>query len=99
MADSLYRDRRVRSLLEPHIGGITIDHLREALFDDFASPWSVCRPPRDNFEGNLSASVAMVLMEPERGVMEVAPLPAINRTFTTYTLEMEQPAAAARAAE
>jgi len=100
--DSLYRDRRVRILLEPHIGSITMDHLREALFDDFASPWSVCRPPRDNFEGNLSASVAMVLMEPARGVMEVAPLPAINRSFTTYTLEPEAPTRArarAQAAE
>ena len=35
----------------------------------------------------------MILMEPERGVMEVAPLPALNRQFTTYTLDM---AAAAR---
>jgi isopenicillin-N N-acyltransferase like protein len=30
----------------------------------------------------------MILMEPERGVMEVAPLPALNRQFTTYTLDM-----------
>ena len=44
----------------------------------------------------------MVLMEPARGVMEVAPLPAINRSFTTYTLEPEAPTRArarAQAAE
>jgi hypothetical protein len=67
--------------------------VKEALFDDFATPWAVCRPPRRNLSNNLSATVAMILMEPERGVMEVAPLPALNRQFTTYTLDM---AAAAR---
>jgi isopenicillin-N N-acyltransferase like protein len=86
--DSLYRDIRVRGILEPQIGAITLDAVKEALFDDFATPWSVCRPPRRNLSNNLSATVAMILMEPERGVMEVAPLPALNRQFTTYTLDM-----------
>jgi isopenicillin-N N-acyltransferase like protein len=93
--DSLYRDLRVRGILEPQIGSITLDAVKEALFDDFATPWGVCRPPRRNLSNNLSATVAMILMEPGRGVMEVAPLPALNRQFTTYTLEM---AAAARPA-
>jgi isopenicillin-N N-acyltransferase-like protein len=86
--DSLYRDVRVRGILEPQIGAITLDAVKEALFDDFATPWAVCRPPRRNLSNNLSATVAMILMEPERGVMEVAPLPALNRQFTTYTLDM-----------
>jgi isopenicillin-N N-acyltransferase-like protein len=84
--DSLYRDRRVRQLLEPHIGRLTIEHLRAAFLDDWQSPWSVCRPPRKNLEDNLSATVAMVLMRPAEGHMEIAPLPALNRRFTTYTL-------------
>jgi isopenicillin-N N-acyltransferase-like protein len=87
--DSLYRDVRVRQLLEPHIGAITRDHVKAALFDDYESPWSVCRPPRLNTSNNLSASVAMVVMEPALGVMEVAMLPALNREFTTYRLDME----------
>src|SRR5258708_21775613 len=86
--DSLYLDLRVRGILEPQIGAITLDAVKEALFDDFATPWAVCRPPRRNLSNNLSATVAMILMEPERGVMEVAPLPALNRQFTTYTLDM-----------
>ena len=36
--DSLYRDIRVRELLQPHIGAITLDTVKAALFDDFASP-------------------------------------------------------------
>lgn len=85
---SLYRDIRVRELLEPQIGSITFDSVKTALFDDFADPWSVCRPPRKNLSNNLSATVAMILMEPASGTMEVAPLPALNREFTTYKLEI-----------
>ena len=82
------RDLRVRSLLAPAIGSITVDAVKAALFDDFATPWSVCRPPRLSLTDNLSATVAMVVMEPALGIMEVAPLPALNRRFTTYRLEM-----------
>lgn len=94
--DSLYRDLRVRQLIEPHIGAITPEHVKEALFDDFESPWSVCRPPRLNTSNNLSASVAMVVMEPALGLMEVAMLPALNREFTQYRLDMQAPAVAGR---
>ena len=31
----------------------------------------------------------MIIMEPAAGVMEVAPLPAVNRTFTRYSLAEE----------
>jgi isopenicillin-N N-acyltransferase-like protein len=84
--DSLYRDLRARSLLEPHIGAIDRETVKAVLFDDFQSPWSVCRPPRMNVGNNLSATVAMVVMEPALGVMEVAMLPALNRNFSEYRL-------------
>jgi isopenicillin-N N-acyltransferase-like protein len=86
--DTLYRNIRVRDLLEPSIGAITFDTVKTALFDDFAYPWSVCRPPRLTVTNNLSATVAIVLMEPASGLMEVAPLPALNRQFTSYRLEV-----------
>ncbi|MHC2620559.1 isopenicillin-N N-acyltransferase-like protein [Bradyrhizobium huanghuaihaiense] len=88
--DSLYRDIRVRDLLQPHIGSITFDTVKNALFDEFAYPWSVCRPPRRNLSNNLSATVAMILMEPASGMMQAAPLPALNREFTTYQLEIDE---------
>ncbi|EJN10636.1 Acyl-coenzyme A:6-aminopenicillanic acid acyl-transferase [Bradyrhizobium sp. YR681] len=88
--DSLYRDIRVRDLLQPHIGSITFDTVKTALFDEFAYPWSVCRPPRRNLSNNLSATVAMILMEPASGTMQAAPLPALNREFTTYRLEIDE---------
>ncbi len=85
--DSLYRDRRVQSLLAPHYGSITRGHVKGALFDRFADPWSVCRPPRQTLSSNLSATVAMIVMDPAAGLMEVAMLPALNREFQRFTLE------------
>lgn len=87
MPDSLYRDTRVRALLEPKLGRLTAEDVKAALFDDFLTPWSVCRPPRLNPAGVMSATVAMVVMQPDIGLMEVAPLPALNRAFTTYRLD------------
>ncbi|RWP42875.1 MAG: acyl-CoA--6-aminopenicillanic acid acyltransferase [Mesorhizobium sp.] len=87
--DSLYRDHRVRRRLSARHGDVTIDDLKEALFDDFASPFSVCRPRIRKKGGNLSATVAMIVFEPAAGVMEIAPLPAENREFTRYELTLD----------
>ncbi len=88
--DSYYRDMRVREKLEASGRALTRDDMKAAFFDDFGKPYSVCRPPRPGSNsGDLSATVAMVIMEPKAGVMEVAPLPALNRTFTRYSLAEE----------
>jgi isopenicillin-N N-acyltransferase-like protein len=90
MPDSLYRDIRVRGLLKPATGAkLTRDDVKRALFDKFEWPWSVCRPPRASFSTNLSATVAMIVMEPALGVMDVALLPALTEDFTRFTLEMD----------
>ncbi|MBB1596060.1 C45 family peptidase [Achromobacter sp. UMC46] len=86
--ESAYRDWRVRRLLNEKTQ-LTREDLKRALFDDFGAPYSVCRPPRPGSHDNLSATVAMVVMEPAAGLMEVAPLPALNRTFTRYSLTAE----------
>ncbi|HWK65301.1 MAG TPA: C45 family peptidase [Rhizobiaceae bacterium] len=89
MPDSLYRDIRVRQLIEPHLGKATLTDAANALLDDFETPWSVCRPPRPSKVTNLSATVATVLMEPTLGQMHVAMLPALCPEFTTYELAMD----------
>lgn len=83
--DSLYRDWRVRRHLEAVAGGIGIDNLKAAFFDDFGTPYSVCRPRNLAKHDRLSATVAMVVMEPASGFMEIAPMPAENRVFTRYS--------------
>ncbi|MCU5772980.1 C45 family peptidase [Erwiniaceae bacterium BAC15a-03b] len=84
--DSLYRSWRVSQLLagKPLLNE---EDMKAAFFDNFGAPYSVCRPPRPGFNSDLSATVAMIVMTPADGVMDVAPLPAINQTFTRYTLD------------
>ena len=45
--DSLYRDFRARQLLEPKIGRITVDDVKDTLRDHFGHPRSICRHPHD----------------------------------------------------
>jgi isopenicillin-N N-acyltransferase-like protein len=87
---SIYRDRRVREHLAQRLDGgrgkLSLDDLRAAFFDDYAAPWSVCRPPRPNNRGNTVATAAMILMRPGEGHLEACPMPALNKRFTTYSL-------------
>lgn len=88
---TLYREQRVREMLAPRAGDITVEAVKQALLDDYQSPWSVCRPPRSDFgRDTRSATVSTVVMQPELGVMEVANLPALDPTFTTYRLPCGQ---------
>lgn len=86
MPSTLYRDLRARDLLTPKLGSVTVADVREAFLDDFQSPYSLCQPERPNSKGIVTATVAMVIMEPELGVMEVAPLPSRGTKPVTYSL-------------
>ncbi|MGK9233478.1 acyl-CoA--6-aminopenicillanic acid acyltransferase [Inquilinus limosus] len=88
--ESYYRDWRVQQHLQAKRGQLTAEDMKAAFFDDFGAPYAVCRPPRPSQRNNLSATVAMVIMRPAEGTMEVAPLPALNRTFTTYSLDLSR---------
>lgn len=85
--DSLYRHSRVRALLTPKRGDLTLDDLREALFDDYGTPYSVCRPPRAVPGGPVTSTAAMILMDAAQGVLQAIPGPFANRTVTEYRLE------------
>jgi isopenicillin-N N-acyltransferase-like protein len=82
--DSLYRDRRVMELLPDRPD---TEDVKRALFDDFGAPYAVCRPPIDEGDGNLGATVAMIVMVPARGVMEICAMPALSRSFVRYSLD------------
>ncbi|TDQ83896.1 acyl-CoA:6-aminopenicillanic acid acyl transferase [Dongia mobilis] len=96
LGDSFYRDKRVARLLDKP--KLTTEDLKAAFFDDFAAPFAVCRPVLPNSAGDLSATVAMIVMDAKAGYMDVAPLPAHNRDFTRYSLH-DAPVSLARAAE
>lgn len=86
--DSYYRDWRVRQLLNAS-PMLDRNAVKAALFDDFGTPYSVCRPPRPGTRNTMSATVAMIVMHPGKGEMDVAPLPALNQIFTRYSLHHE----------
>ena len=86
--DSYYRDYRVREALLKKVGRIGVDDVKTALFDKFGDPYGVCAPPQPR-DGSIAATVAMIVMQPQQGCMEIAPMPALNRTFTRYDLKME----------
>ena len=90
--DSIYRDKRVRDQLSPKRGKLTLEDFRQAFFDDWGTPYSVCRPPRLNSRGVSTATTAMILMRPAEGHLEACPMPALNRQFTTYTLTPDRTA-------
>jgi isopenicillin-N N-acyltransferase-like protein len=79
----------VRQLIEPHIGQVTVETVKNALSDTFETPWSVCRPPRRSLSNNQSATVAMIVMVPGEGRLEVALLPALGAHFWSYDLDMQ----------
>ncbi|QBR02229.1 C45 family autoproteolytic acyltransferase/hydolase [Paraburkholderia pallida] len=84
--DSYYRDWRVRQLLNA-APKLDRNAVKAALFDAFGTPYSVCRPPRPGTRHTMSATVAMIVMQPASGEMDVAPMPALNRVFTRYSLQ------------
>jgi isopenicillin-N N-acyltransferase like protein len=84
--DSYYRDWRVRQLLNA-APKVDRNAVKAALFDAFGTPYSVCRPPRPGTRHTMTATVAMIVMQPASGEMDVAPMPALNRVFTRYSLQ------------
>lgn len=85
--ESFYRDWRVRKLMDERGRKLTGADMKAALFDDFLTPYSVCRPPRKSETNGISSTVAMVIIDAGAGVMEVAPMPALNREFLSYPLD------------
>ncbi len=83
--DSLYRDWRVRELLKAK-ASISREDVVAALADRFGYPYAVCRPPLAEHDGNLSATVALIVMDPGCGHMDIAPMPALGVSFTRYAL-------------
>jgi len=71
--DSLYRDFRARQLLEPKIGGITVDDIKAVLRDEFGAPRAICRYPHDYPGQEPTMTIASLVFDLGEQVMHVAP--------------------------
>lgn len=85
--DTLYRHQRVRDLLEPKIGEITVEDIQDALRDHTGYPKSVCRHPDErDADHRRSASIASVVMDLDERVMYVASGPPCSHEYRRVTL-------------
>lgn len=84
--DTYYRTWRVRELLEASGSKISIADVRRALADDWATPYSVCRPPRGTLTGGRTATVATFFLDTTAHTMDIAVMPSFGQSFTRYGL-------------
>ncbi|MEX2644078.1 MAG: C45 family peptidase [Acetobacterales bacterium] len=92
---TLYRDRRVESLLRPRAGSITVDDVFAALADDFGAPRAVCRPPVPRRDGSFSTTAASIVMDVTAGRMWVRMAPWREGRRQSFDLGARPVAAAA----
>ncbi|HUZ01018.1 MAG TPA: C45 family peptidase [Thermomicrobiaceae bacterium] len=92
--DTLYRHQRVRDLLEPKIGQITVEDVQQALTDHVGYPRSVCRHPEGPEGTDQTMSIASVVIDLGARVMYVASGPPCSHPFR----EVRLPAAAGEGA-
>lgn len=84
---STYRGNRMERLLRRQLPAITFEGFRGVFLDAFASPFSICRPPRRAAVGTgMSATAATVVFNAAEGYLDAARLPAVDPTFTRYRL-------------
>ena len=86
--DSLYRHRRARDLLEPKLGGITVEDVQQALRDHVGFPRSVCRHPDDGAD-DPTMSIASIVMDLGARTMYVASGPPCCHEYQAVRLPNE----------
>lgn len=84
--DSLYRDVRVRALLEQNLGKLTVDDFKRAFADDFGSPRAVCRSPVEGPGGKVSSTVATIIMSASEKKLWIALRPYEQSVFEEHSL-------------
>lgn len=83
--NSLYRDRRVRRILERDGSAITDQSIRTAFADTFGPPRGVLRAPQPGSD-QISATVASIIMDPGAGRMWVRQRPYLDGDYTEFRL-------------
>lgn len=82
--ESIYRDSRVMAVLKEDYGNITIETFKRAFADEYGKPDSVLRHPAARPGGNMSATVASIIMDSTAGKMWVSRSPYKGTAYVEY---------------
>jgi isopenicillin-N N-acyltransferase-like protein len=85
-ADSLYRDRRVRSHLTKRLGQLRVEDFQAAFADRYGAPRAVCRSPITGPGGKTSSTVASIVMDTTEKKMWIARRPYEAHRYVEYSL-------------
>lgn len=90
-ADSLYRDWRMRQILMPLKGKISIDHVKNAFMDHFGYPQSICRHPENHStKSEILKTVGSIIMDLTAGEIHIAPGCPCESEYKVYRLGMNE---------
>ena len=90
-ADSLYRDWRMKQILEPKRGKIEVSDLKEAFMDHFGYPRSICRHPEDlPKKSGTWQTVGSIIMDLNTGEIQVAAGCPCESTYEVYRLPLDR---------
>ncbi|HET6630181.1 MAG TPA: C45 family peptidase [Woeseiaceae bacterium] len=84
--ESLYRDQRLLDHLRARQRQITVETFKAGLADTFGAPDAILRTPKARAGGNLSGTVATLIMDTTARKMWLAPRPYLGIEFTEYSL-------------
>ncbi len=83
--DSLYRDSRANTLIRDAGGDITVDTIKSALADTYGAPDAVLRSPAPRPGGNISGTVASVIMDTTHLRLWLRPSPYKQTEYSEYS--------------
>lgn len=84
--ESLYRDQRLFEHFQAQGREISIDTFKTGFADTFGSPDAILRTPKQRPGGNLSGTVASLIMDSSAGRMWIAPSPYKGIRYQEYSL-------------
>lgn len=84
--ETLYRDQRLQDHMNTHAGSIGVDTFKAGFADTFGSPDAVLRMPKARPGGNLSGTVASIIMDTQAQKMLIAPSPYLGIEYAEYSL-------------
>lgn len=87
--ESLYRDRRAHAIVAASAGNVTEDTLKQAFSDRYGAPHAILRTPTRRLGGNLSGTVATILMNTFHGRLWLANSPYLGEpAFSEYAIDI-----------